>query len=82
MRFDDWISFRSPHFLTFLDPMLMIIPGATIGILTGLTSPFRLAGAVSLSGFVPLHDKLDDVRFSFDLKLYLETEKMKLKMIH
>ncbi|EGG02956.1 lysophospholipase [Melampsora larici-populina 98AG31] len=36
--------------------------GATIGILTGLTSPHKLAGAVSLSGFLQLADQLKQLR--------------------
>ncbi|KAG0149586.1 hypothetical protein CROQUDRAFT_301324 [Cronartium quercuum f. sp. fusiforme G11] len=36
--------------------------GATIGVLTGLMSPHKLAGSVSLSGFLPLTDKLKDLR--------------------
>lgn len=36
--------------------------GATIGILTGLTNPHKLAGAVSLSGFLQLTDNLKELR--------------------
>ena len=43
--------------------------GGAMTLLTGLTSERKLAGAVVLSGFLPLHKKFKSVRFMFFLHL-------------